>query len=149
MTHLPPFFFHRLCEELDKHPLNDLYQRGQQVGPSHRKAGLCDILAFFVVGVNVDTKMERDELVELCQLVRSETFAAEKVGLEKTHHSDSNPELSVLCPCQSRFCTSELHTAQISDNKKKWICSKNQDVFDCLSPEQTLWLTGETHTHTL
>ena len=29
-------FVHRLCEELDEHPLNDLYQRGQQVGPSHR-----------------------------------------------------------------------------------------------------------------
>ena len=108
-----------------------------------------DNLAFFVVCVNVDTsKLDRDELVELCQLVRSELFAAVKAGLEKTHLSDSNPELSVLCPCQSRFCTSELHTAQISDNKKKWICSKNQDVFDRLSPEQTLWLTGETHTHT-
>ena len=29
-------FVHRLCEELDEHPLNDLYQRGQQVGPSQR-----------------------------------------------------------------------------------------------------------------
>ena len=108
-----------------------------------------DNLAFFIVYVNVDTsKLDRDELVELCQLVRSELFAAVKAGLEKTHLSDSDPELSILCPCQSRFCTSELHTAQISDNKKKWICSKNQDVFDRLSPEQTLWLTGETHTHT-
>ena len=29
-------FVHRLCEELGEHPLNELYQRGQQVGPSQR-----------------------------------------------------------------------------------------------------------------
>ena len=29
-------FVHRLCEELDERPPNDLYQRGQQVGPSQR-----------------------------------------------------------------------------------------------------------------
>ena len=29
-------FVHRLCERLDEHPLNDLYQRGKQVGPSQR-----------------------------------------------------------------------------------------------------------------
>ena len=29
-------FVHRLCEKLDEHPLNDLYQRGKQVGPSQR-----------------------------------------------------------------------------------------------------------------
>ena len=112
-----------------------------------------DNLAFFVVGVNVDTKMERDELVELCQLVQSDLFAAVKAGLEKTHHSDSNPELSILCPCQSQFCTSELHTAEISP--RRWICPKKREVSDYLSSEQTLWLngpaTGEpcTHTHAL
>ena len=108
-----------------------------------------DNLAFFVVCVNVDTsKMDRDELVELCQLVRSEIFAAVKAGLEKTHHSDSNPGQSFLCPCQSQFCSSELHTAQISDNRRKWICSKNRDVFDCLSPEQNLWPSGPGEPHT-
>ena len=29
-------FVNRLCEKLDEHPLNDLYQRGKQVGPSQR-----------------------------------------------------------------------------------------------------------------
>ena len=29
-------FVHRLCEKLDEHPCNDLYQRGEQVGPSQR-----------------------------------------------------------------------------------------------------------------
>ena len=29
-------FVHRLCEKLDEHPRNDLYQRGKQVGPSQR-----------------------------------------------------------------------------------------------------------------
>ena len=38
-------FVHRLCEELDEPPLNDLYQRGQQVGPSQR-ASLTTAQAF-------------------------------------------------------------------------------------------------------
>ncbi|CAI7994901.1 hypothetical protein GBAR_LOCUS1570 [Geodia barretti] len=29
-------FVHRLCEKLDEHPLNDLYQKGKRVGPSQR-----------------------------------------------------------------------------------------------------------------
>ena len=29
-------FVHRLCDKLDEHPLNDLYQSGKQVGPSQR-----------------------------------------------------------------------------------------------------------------
>ena len=29
-------FIHRLCEKLDEHPLNDVYKRGQRVGPSQR-----------------------------------------------------------------------------------------------------------------
>ena len=33
---LATLFVHRLCEKLDEHPLNDLYQSGQQVGPSQR-----------------------------------------------------------------------------------------------------------------
>ena len=29
-------FVHHLCETLDEHPLNNLFQRGEQVGPNHR-----------------------------------------------------------------------------------------------------------------
>ena len=112
-----------------------------------------DNYAFFVVCVNVDTsKMGRKRLVDLCQAVWLELFAAVKASLKNTHHSDSNPEQSFLCPCKSQFCSSELHTAQISEDHTMWICSKNRDVFDHLSPEQTLWLSelsdGEPHTHT-
>ena len=114
---------------------------------------LIDNYAFFVVCVNVDTsKMGRKRLVDLCQAVWLELFAAVKASLENTHHSDYNPEQSFLCPCQSQFCNSELHTAQISEDHTMWICSKNRDVFGHLSPEQTLWPSelsdGEPHTHT-
>ena len=69
-----------------------------------------DNLAFFVVSVNVETsKLDRNELVELCQLVRSELFAAVKAGLEKTHHSDSDPGQSFLCPKErgAAYCPQE------------------------------------------
>ena len=105
-----------------------------------------DNFAFFVVCVNVDTSlMERDELAELCQTVRREVFAAVEAGLENTHHRSSHPVLAFLCPCQSESCSTDLHTAHLSVNKKKWICSRNTDKYANLTPDQTLWLsrTGE------
>ena len=102
-----------------------------------------DNFAFFVVCVNVDTrKMERDELAELCQAVRREVFAAVEAGLENTHHRSSHPVPAFLCPHQSESCSTDLHTAHLSDNKKWWICSKNTDEFEYLTPDQALWLTG-------
>ena len=105
-----------------------------------------DNFAFFVVCVNVDTKlMERDELAELCQAVRREVFAAVEAGLENTHHRSSHTVLAFLCPRQSESCSTDLHTAHLSVNKKKWICSRNTDKYANLTPDQTLWLsrTGE------
>ena len=102
-----------------------------------------DNFAFFVVCVNVNTrKMERDELAELCQAVRREVFAAVEAGLENTHHRSSHPVPAFLCPHQSESCSTDLHTAHLSDNKKRWICSKNTDEFEYLTPDQALWLTG-------
>ena len=102
-----------------------------------------DNFAFFIVCVNVDTrKMERDELAELCQAVRREVFAAVEAGLKNTHHSSSHPVPAFLCPHQSESCSTDLHTALLSDNKKRWICSKNTNKFDYLTPDQTLWLSG-------
>ena len=102
-----------------------------------------DNFSFFVACVNVDTgKMDREELVELCQAVRSELFAAVEAGLQNTHHKKSRPVPAFLCPQQNESCSTELHTAHLSENGKKWICSINSDVFDRLTPDQTLWLSG-------
>ena len=104
---------------------------------------LIDNFSFFIACVNVDTrKMEGEELVEHCQAVRSELFAAVEAGMENTHHTNSRPVPAFLCPIQNDSCSTELHTAHLSDNGKKWICSENRDEFDWLSPEQSLWLCG-------
>ena len=100
-----------------------------------------DNFSFFIACVNVDTrKMEREELVEHCQAVRSELFAAVEAGLENTHHTNSRPVPAFLCPIQNDSCRTELHTAHLSDNGKKWICSENSDTFDLVTPQQSLWL---------
>ncbi|CAI8033498.1 hypothetical protein GBAR_LOCUS18884, partial [Geodia barretti] len=59
-----------------------------------------------------------------------------------THHTNSRPVPAFLCPLQNESCSTELHTACISENGKKWICSENSNVFDSVSPKQTLWFTG-------
>ena len=101
-----------------------------------------DNTAFFVVCVNMDTrKMERDELAELCQAVRREVFAAVEAGLENTHHRSSHPLPAFLCPRQSESCSTDLHTAHLSDSKKQWICYMNTDEYANLTPDQTLWLS--------
>ncbi len=100
-----------------------------------------DNFSFFIACVNVDTrKMEGEELVEHCQAVRSELFAAVEAGLENTHHTNSRPVPAFLCPIQNDSCSTELHTAHLSDNGKKWICSENSDIFDLVTPQQSLWL---------
>ena len=109
-----------------------------------------DNFGFFVVCVNVDTsKMKRDKLMKLCQAVRLEVFAAVDAGLKTTHHSDFSQVVpSFLCLQQNQPCSTELHTAHISDDRTIWICSKNSDVFDCLSPDNILWLSGQGGPHT-
>ena len=102
-----------------------------------------DNFAFFVVCVNVDTKkIKRDDLTHLCQAVRREVCAAVEAGLENTHHRSSHPVPVFLCPRQRESCSTDLHTAHLSDDKKQWICSKNTDEFDYLTPDQALWLSG-------
>ncbi|CAI8028073.1 hypothetical protein GBAR_LOCUS15995 [Geodia barretti] len=102
-----------------------------------------DNFSFFIACVNVDTrKMERKEMVEHCQAVRSELFAAVEAGLENTHHEKSCPVPAFLCPHQNKSCSTRLHTAHLSENGGKWICSVNYDIFNYLTPDQTLWLSG-------
>ena len=102
---------------------------------------LIDNFSFFVVRVNVDTSdMQRDELTEHCQAIRSEVFAAVEAGLQNTHHTDTYPEHAFLCPCQNESCSTELHTAHVSDNGRRWICSKDSEVFNILTSNQKVWL---------
>ena len=86
--------------------------------------------------------MEGEELMEHCQAVRSELFAAVEAGLENTRHTNSRPVPAFLCPIQNDSCSTELHTAHLSDNGKKWICSENSDVFDIITRDQEFWLSG-------
>ena len=103
-----------------------------------------DNFSFFIACVDVDTrKMRPEELVEHCQAVRSELFAAVEAGLENTHHTKSRPVPAFLCPIQNDSCSTELHTACISKNRKKWICSENSNVFDNITEDQDLWLAGK------
>ena len=100
-----------------------------------------DNFSFFIACVNVDTKkMDREEIAKHCQAVRSELFAAVEAGLENTHHKNSRPVPAFLCPHQNKSCSTGLHSAHLSDNGQKWICSINSSIFDSLSPDQTLWL---------
>ena len=114
----------------------------------HRRPGsvtFIDNFSFFIACVNVDTrKMRPEELVEHCQAVRSELFAAVEAGLKNTHHKNSRPAPAFLCPIQNESCSTELHTAHLSENGQKWICSVNYDNFDYLSSNQKTWgLSGD------
>ncbi|CAI8015863.1 hypothetical protein GBAR_LOCUS9798, partial [Geodia barretti] len=101
-----------------------------------------DKFSSFVVCVNVDTsKMQGDQLSEHCQAIKSEILAAVEAALKNTHHEDTHATTAFLCPQQDESCSTELHVARLSSNKKQWICSENKGVFDSLTPDQTLWLS--------
>ena len=102
-----------------------------------------DNFSSFAVCVNIDTsKMEREDLAQHCQAIKTEIFAAVEAALENTHHRDTHPTSAFLCPRQDASCSTELHVAHLSSNGKQWICSANSGVFDYLTPDQRLWLSG-------
>ncbi|CAI8020738.1 hypothetical protein GBAR_LOCUS12377 [Geodia barretti] len=105
---------------------------------------LVDNFSSFAVCVNIDTsKMEREDLAQHCQAIKTEIFAAVDAALENTHHKDTHPTSAFLCPRQEdASCSTKLHVAHLSSNGKQWICSANSGVFDYLTPDQTLWLSG-------
>ena len=101
-----------------------------------------DKFSSFAVCVNVDSsKMQGDQLSEHCQAIRSEVFAAVEAALKNTHHEDTHAKTAFLCPKQDESCSTKLHVARLSSNKKQWICSENNGVFDSVTPDQTLWLS--------
>ena len=55
-------FVHRLCEKLDEHPLNDLYQSGERVGPEQR-ARLTTAQAFKTVLQGLDKVEKRSKII--------------------------------------------------------------------------------------
>ena len=95
---------------------------------------IVDKIEFFSVHVNVDTKKVHGEsLIQHCGYIKSEVFAAVKAGLEKTHHKESQPKPAFYCP------THKSHIATISSEDNHWVCSKNFEEFDHLTPDQTVW----------
>ncbi|CAI8049847.1 Mitogen-activated protein kinase kinase kinase 7 [Geodia barretti] len=102
-----------------------------------------DRFSSFAVCVNIDTsKMEREDLAQHCQAIKTEIFAAVDAALENTHHKDTHPTSAFFCPRQDASCSTQLHVAHLSSNGKQWICSANSGVFDYLTLDQTLWLSG-------
>ena len=55
-------FVHRLCEKLDEHPLNDLYQSGERVGPEQR-ARLTTAQAFKTMLQGLGDKGKRSKII--------------------------------------------------------------------------------------
>ena len=55
-------FVHRLCEKLDEHPLNDLYQSGERVGPKQR-ARLTTAQAFKTMLQGLDKVEKRSKII--------------------------------------------------------------------------------------
>ena len=104
---------------------------------------LIDNFSSFAVCVNLDTtNMRRDQLIKHCQAIKSDILIAIKAALKNTHHEDTHLTTAFLCPAQSGICSTELHVAHISSCGEQWICSVNCGVFDTLTPEQSLWLSG-------
>ena len=107
-----------------------------------------DNFSFFAVCVNLDIrKIDSKGLIKHCETIKSEVFAAVKAGLRNTHHAESSPEPTFVCPAhQDVECTTELHVAHISDTNKHWICDEDSDISEILSPNQTVWLGGPGNT---
>ena len=94
---------------------------------------LIDSFAYFEVHISKASKY----LSKLCPIIRTAVFA----GLEKAANTlgyvNSKPELAFVCPCREN----SPHSATLACDHCSWICSKNAEKSDELSPKQLLWLT--------
>ena len=59
------------------------------------------------------------------------------------HYNYVKPEICFGCPCGAR---PDFHLANLGENSV-WICSKNKEVFDTLTPQQTAWFEGDIEDH--
>ena len=83
--------------------------------------------------MNVDTK--KVHIIQHCEDIKSEVFAAVKAGLDKTHHKELQPKPAFYCP------THKSHIATISKSNL-WVCSTDSDKCDKLTPDMTVWFGG-------
>ena len=59
------------------------------------------------------------------------------------HYNYDKPELTIGCPCGTR---PDFHSAMLGENSL-WICSKNKEKFDTLTPQQAAWLKEDSKDH--
>ena len=59
------------------------------------------------------------------------------------HYNYDKPKLTFGCPCGTR---PGFHLAKLGENLI-WICSKNKEKFDTLTPQQTAWLEEDSKDH--
>ena len=103
-----------------------------------------DNFSFFAICVNVDTrKINGEDLVKHCEMIKSDVFDAVTAGLQKTYHMDSRPKPAFICPAhKNEPCDTELHVARISETYNQLTCSKDTDKYESLTPHHTVWLGG-------
>ena len=93
---------------------------------------LIDSFTYFEVHVSTSSKFS----FELCSLIRMAVFTGLEKAASTLGYVNSKPEPAFLCPCGK----DSPHPATLTCDHSVWICSKNPDKYDEITPKQLQWL---------
>ena len=101
---------------------------------------LIDSFAFFEVHIEIPTSVAAKVLSEskLCLLVREALSAGLSKAASALHYNSCEPEFSFVCPCGE----GDVHPATVGAADSCWICSRNPQLSNELTENQTPWLSS-------
>ena len=98
------------------------------------------IETFEYIEVHIDAQSaacsDDEDLHNDCPKIRESIMKALKKATTALHYEFSEPKIGFGCPCGESI----FHQATISDNGKRWICTKNTRKYGKLKSNQAVWL---------
>ena len=99
---------------------------------------LIDSFAFFEVHIQIPTAVAARVVSKLCPQIREALTAGLSKAASTLHYNSCEPEFSFVCPCGE----GDVHPATVGAAESCWICSRNPQMSNELTANQTPWLSS-------
>ena len=113
-----------------------LYRNSVQFSIPNRPGSITLIDSFEQIEVHVSEAALKAGKEGYPKLIKHAVVTSIRKATLALHYNYDKPEICFGCPCGAR---SDFHLANLGENLV-WICSKDKEVFDTLTPQQLAWL---------
>ena len=120
-----------------------LYRNCVQFNIPDRPGSITLIDSFEQIEVHVSEAALKAGKDDYPHLIKNAVIESVRRATLALHYNYDKPELTTGCPCSTR---PGFHLARLGENSL-WICSKNKEKFDTLTPQQAAWLKEDSKGH--